>query len=257
MFFTFFIALIGYFVWRAVSNSGLSGELSGEVHNIFEFYLSANDILRDDDRRWFGFEVFEVIGRGERILERIPDPPPLVYFALGALHHQVGNHERAIEHLAYLNENSESDEKMRLVASSELKEYVKILRKIERDPNEAPQTSAAIRSLERARRSRATFLLENSREQRQALSDAKFIKEIASQENDEKSSRSVVEPSEVFNFVETPLNNFKSPISKLEPPRNSRKKNTDKPKTITEVLHDVYDESNPSIMQVREKQIDQ
>lgn len=256
MFLIIFIALMSYFVWRAVSKNGLMGDLSKEIQGVFEFYLAANDILRDDERRWYGFEVFEVIGRGERILQKMPDPPPLVYFALGALHHHVGNHERAVEHLAYLTENAESDESMRTGASAELKEYVKILRKIEREPGEAPQTSAAIRTLERARRNRAKVLLEESREKQQTLNDAKFIKQIAEQTEAEKPVLSIVEPSEVFGFMETPLTNFKSPISNLEHPRTRKTKSIVKPKTITEVLHDVYDERNSPVMQVREKRVE-
>ncbi|NEL61299.1 hypothetical protein G3V73_23870, partial [Escherichia coli] len=47
--------------------------------------------------------------------------------------------------------------------SPDLRNYVKILRKIEREPAEAPQTSAAIRALERARRNRGKSFLETSR----------------------------------------------------------------------------------------------
>jgi hypothetical protein len=46
-----------------------------------------------------------------------------------------------------------------------LKNYVRVLRKIEREPAEAPQTSAAVRALERARRNRGKAILEESRAQ--------------------------------------------------------------------------------------------
>ena len=61
-----------------------------EVERIFDFYLAAEAILRDEDRRWYGFEVTEVIATGEMTLEEIPDPPPLLLFTLGALHHLIG-----------------------------------------------------------------------------------------------------------------------------------------------------------------------
>jgi hypothetical protein len=89
--------------------------------------------------------------------------PPLVYFTLGALYHKAGDHKSAVSHLGYVSENENADEKKYLYASPELKNYVRILRKIEREPSEAPQTSAAVRALERARRNRAKTLLEESR----------------------------------------------------------------------------------------------
>jgi hypothetical protein len=89
--------------------------------------------------------------------------PPLVYFTLGALYHKVGDYKAAVTHLAYTLENENSDEKTYLYASPELKNYVRVLRKIEREPAEAPQTSAAVRALERARRNRGKVILEESR----------------------------------------------------------------------------------------------
>jgi hypothetical protein len=50
-----------------------------------------------------------------------------------------------------------------------LRRYVHILRKLEREPTEAPQTMAAIRSLDRARRARAADLLAQSRERLSAV----------------------------------------------------------------------------------------
>src|ERR671939_722296 len=154
-----FFAIVTYFIWRAVQRSEHQ-----ETGRIFEFYISANEILRDEERRWYGFEIAEVIDRGERVLHSMTDPPPLVYYALGALYHKAGDHEAAAEHLSYIVENGLSDERHRLAPSSELRRYVHILRKLEREPAEAPQTMAAIRSLDRARRNRAATLLAESRE---------------------------------------------------------------------------------------------
>jgi uncharacterized protein YfaS (alpha-2-macroglobulin family) len=91
------------------------------------------------------------------------DPPPLVYFTLGALYQRAGDHEAAAEQLAYVLEEEGGDESSRTQPSSELRRYVDVLRRIEREPNEAPQTTAAMRALERARRSRAAAMLEESR----------------------------------------------------------------------------------------------
>ncbi|MBV8855624.1 MAG: hypothetical protein JOZ02_01565 [Acidobacteria bacterium] len=153
-----FFATVVYFVWRAVQRSEQQ-----DVKNIFDFYVAANEILRDEEKRWYGFEVHRVIAEGERVLHMMADPPPLVYFTLGALYHRAGEHEAAAEHLAYVLEDEGGDEAARTQPSSELRRYVDVLRRIEREPNEAPQTTAAMRGLERARRARAAAMLEESR----------------------------------------------------------------------------------------------
>jgi tetratricopeptide (TPR) repeat protein len=154
----FFFATVVYFVWRAVQRSERQ-----DIKNIFDFYISANEVLRDEEKRWYGFELNHVIGEGERVLHLMPDPPPLVYFALGSLYQRAGDHEAAAEHLAYVLEDERGDESARLAPSAELRRYVEVLRRIEREPAEAPQTMAAIRSLERARRTRAAEMLADAR----------------------------------------------------------------------------------------------
>ncbi|HQU84364.1 MAG TPA: hypothetical protein PKY59_14605, partial [Pyrinomonadaceae bacterium] len=154
-----FFGIFAYFLWKMFSMPSRN-----ETREIFEFYLSANDILRDDERRWFGFEIQEIINRGENILQSMNVAPPLVHFTLGALYHKVGNHKTAINHLAFVVENENSDESAFTNPTPELKNYVKVLRKIEREPAEAPLTSTAIRALERARRNRGKSLLNESRQ---------------------------------------------------------------------------------------------
>ncbi|MDQ1612546.1 MAG: hypothetical protein QOG00_2477 [Pyrinomonadaceae bacterium] len=154
----FFFATVVYFVWRAVDRSE-----QHETRRIFDFYLAAGDVLREDERRWFGFEITEVIGQGESVVHSMADAPPLVYFALGALYHRAGDHEAAAEHLAYVVESEEGDERQRTAPSPELRRYVSVLRRLERDPAEGPQTVAAVRKLERTRRAHAAALLEESR----------------------------------------------------------------------------------------------
>src|SRR5882762_4272664 len=72
-----FFGALAFFVWKVFTS-----ETRTETRRVFEFYLVANDILRDDDRRWFGFEVREAATRGEAIVRAMPTPPPLVHFVL-------------------------------------------------------------------------------------------------------------------------------------------------------------------------------
>ena len=153
-----FFATVVYFVWRAVDRSE-----QHETRRIFDFYLAANEILREDERRWFGFEITEVIGQGEAVVHSMSDAPPLAHFALGALYQRAGDHEAAIEHLTYVSEAEAGDEQHCLSPSPELRRYVRVLRRLERDPSEGPQTLAAVRNLERTRRAHAAALLEESR----------------------------------------------------------------------------------------------
>jgi hypothetical protein len=210
-----FFSIVTYFIWRAVRHTEHQ-----ETGRIFEFYKDANDILREEERRWYGFEVTEVIERGERLLHAMTDPPPLVYFALGALYHYAGYHEAAAEHLSYVVESDQAEERHRVSASPELRRYVQILRKLEREPAEAPQTMAAIRGLERARRTRAAVLLAESREIiRTAPKLAQTQTPAASLEQNAPPSDVVQRPAPV-----------KHPNAYAPPP------------PIAEVLRDVYEE---------------
>ena len=154
----FFFGTVVYFVWRAVQRSEQQ-----DIKHVFDFYIAAHEILRDDEKRWYGFEIESAIREGEGVLHMMSDPPPLVYFCLGALYHRAGDHEAAADHLAYVAENEQGEEARRLTASPELRRYVQVLRRIEREPAEAPLTMAAIRGLERMRRASAETLLGASR----------------------------------------------------------------------------------------------
>lgn len=264
-----FLALIGYFVYRAVARTEI-----GEVRGIFEFYLAANEILRDDERRWYGYEIQEVIGRGERVLQMMPDPPPLMHFALGALYSQIGNYRLADEHLSYLSENETADEKKRFSASSELRSYVRTLRKLEREPQEAPQTMAAVRALERARRNRTNALLEETRKKLKELAAAAPARELSSAEEQNAAALKTIEPvkpllerlaeiaddqaappktiappamraGSVGNVKQFPTQNQNGAASaaeKEEKKRRSAKSKRDKEhRPISEVLRDIYD----------------
>jgi hypothetical protein len=203
----FFFAIVTYFIWRAVQRTE-----EQDTRRVFEFYIAASDILRDEERRWFGFEIAEVLRLGTSILHSMPDPPPLVYFALGALHHRAGNHESAVEYLTYLKENERGDECRRVDASPELRRYVQVLRRLEREPAEAPQTMTAIRHLDRARRNRLDEMLIDSQQQLATIAANQPVAEIESNVSQESSS-----------------------ITQFRPPANI-------PPPISEVLRDLYEE---------------
>jgi hypothetical protein len=267
---TFVIAFFGifaFFLWKTFASSSPTG-----VREVFEFYLSANEILRDDERRWFGFEVQEVIVRGERILQTMNGAPPLVYFTLGALYNKLGDHKAAVNHLAYVVENENSDESTYNYPSPELRNYTKILRKIEREPADAPQTSAAVRALERARRNRGKTLLEESRvavkefnkKKREAAAEQKRIKAETAVQNGKEAFMSTVSEAGIESYAENiepyAENKEKSaPVSPKQPIQSvtaeePAKENGNSPKEqmqndlynqrkpISEVLHDIYGE---------------
>ena len=135
-----------------------------EVERIFEFYVAADAILREEERRWYGFEIAEVIEDGESLLEMMPDPPPLNYFALGALYQRLGNHDATVQYLSRLHEDEHYDEAHRVSPSPQLRRYVMMLRRLEQHPAAEPQTLAAVRNLERARQRNGEKLLLESRE---------------------------------------------------------------------------------------------
>lgn len=254
LFVIFFFGILAFFIWKT-----LSAPSQNSTREIFQFYLLANDILRDDERRWYGFEIQEVIGHGERILKYMKGAPPLVYFTLGALYNKIGDHKSAEKHLAYVIESDTSDEKNFVYPSPELRAYVKTLRKIEREPAESPLTSAAVRSLERARRNRGKTLLEKSRD---VLREAEFKKVEADLER--KHLKELAETNEPKQFVsivsetvqkeveaqaqkqdaEEQKNPTTNGIAPKKEKRKREKSNEDafgNRKSISEVLHDIYD----------------
>jgi len=154
-----FVTGVVFVIWLFARRAQLR-----EVERIFEFYVAADAILREEERRWYGFEIAEVIEHGESMLEILPDPPPLTYFALGALYQRIGNHAAAVQYLSRLNEDLHYDETHRLAPSPQLRRYVMLLRRLEYHPAAEPQTLGAIRSLERTRQRSAAKMLTESRE---------------------------------------------------------------------------------------------
>lgn len=215
-----FFAVVVYFVWRAVQRSE-----QHETKRIFDFYIAANEILRDEDRRWYGFEIAAVTARGARIVHEMRDAPPLVRFALGALYTRAGDHVSAAEHLAYITEREGGDESRTFSYSPELHRYVKILRLLEREPAEAPQTMAAIRNLERARRMRATEMLA---ENRARINNPSPITSAPPAENNERAPKEIALNDLMTEHTRT---NDKNQMRIAPPP-------------IAEVLRNLYEEDN-------------
>ena len=189
-----------------------------EVERIFEFYMAADAILREEERRWYGFEIAEVIEHGEDLLEMMPDPPPLNYFALGALYQRLGNHEAAVQYLSRLSEDHSYNETNRVAPSPQLRRYVMMLRRLEQHPVGDPQTLAAIRNLERARQRSAAKMLLDSRS---------VIENTPLAAPADAPAREVKPPAEV---KEEPYS-LSAPLSSISPPP-----------PITTVLRDVYQE---------------
>lgn len=243
----FFFGVFAYFLWKTFSQPSQRG-----VRDVFEFYLAANEILRDDDRRWFGFEVQNAISQGESILHRMHGAPPLVYFALGALYNKLGDHESAVTHLSYVVENDNSDESTYLHPSRDLRDYVTLLRKIEGEPKEAPKTSSAVRTLERLRKNKGADLLKESRS-RIPAAKLKELKEslknkaeeaVKAQEEDDDVLSTVTEAGK-RESEEEQRRAAKSSVTRrfLKTSRRVPEEEFSDRKPITEVLHDIYDKN--------------
>lgn len=238
IFLLFFIGVLTFFIWKVFSS-----EWRPETRRIFEFYLSANEILREDDRRWYGFEIQETIANGERIVRSMSAAPPLVYFALGALYQKIADHSSAVKNLSHILDEAGSDESAVAFPTKELREYVHMLRKIERSPSEAPQTSSAIRSLERSRKNCGRGMLEHSR-----LQIAKGVVPLPLSSQKLESVVDIAHYRESEDTHEASPGNFgekRQEITGQEKRKQvkreeSKASNTER-KTISEVLHDIYD----------------
>lgn len=231
VFFLLFVGVLTYFVWKIFSSDSRN-----DVRRIFEFYLSASEILRDDYRKWYGFEIQETIAQGERIVRAIPSSPPLVHFALGALYDRLNDHSSAAKHLSYISEETAAESGI-VFPSNELRQYVRILRKIERSPAEAPQTSAAVRSLERLRKTRTRSLLEKNRaimESEKTTPDTDTLPELSPLVDQTQDVRAA--GVYVTSVDQTVI------ADGTGDSRANQNGETPERKTISEVLHDIYDD---------------
>lgn len=247
VFILFFFGTLGFFIWKAFSS-----EAKTETRKIFEFYLSANEILRDDDRRWYGFEIQETIARGEDVLRTMKAAPPLLHYGLGALYQKIGDQSSAVKHLGYVVEETSSDESAIVFPTKELREYVRILRKIERSPGEAPLTSAAVRSLERARKNKGRDLLAASR----ASVDSSDVgpstekvmpASVVGNDDHQPTAMHFIEDSTGGNSTPESGRGITYRFADFARSKKSKKVkheevNTER-KTISEVLHDIYDKN--------------
>lgn len=245
VFVIFFFGIFAYFLLRMFSSGSRS-----ETREIFEFYLTANEILRDDERRWYGFEIKDAISRGENIVRRMSGAPPLVHFALGALQNKAGDHKAAITNLAYIVENSSSDEASYAYPSEELRSYVKILRKIEREPADAPLTSAAVRALERARKIRGKSLLEDSRQKFSAIpivDETQLALAAKDERHDEETRTEAVFSDAAFQDGPPARRTSSEGSNGASNQKKKTGRETGDPfsdrKPISEVLHDIYDKN--------------
>ena len=243
IFVVFFFGVFAYFMAKMFSAGNKT-----RTRAVFEFYLSAHEILRDDLRRWYGFEINETINRGQQILKEMHNAPPLVHYALGALYNKIGDHSAAVKHLSHISENPESFESSIVYPTPELRSYVSVLRKIEREPSEAPLTSAAVRALERARKLKTDALLEQSRT---VVAQTEQPEKPKVEELPANGKPQPAEPSERNGFAAILVSDQENERKeeKEQPPaeRPSRRKTTTEKrmdpsrKPITEVLHDIYD----------------
>ena len=123
---------------------------------------------------------------------------------------------------------SSSDEWAIVDPTSELLDYVSMLRKIERDPANAPVMSAAVRYLERARKNKAKQMLDLSRRE---LGPDAALGELSAPTQVEEHSAEEASP-QPYNFAE--FAKSRRERSDAEEPDGRR--------TISELLHDIYDE---------------
>ena len=207
IFILLFVGVLAFFIWKAFTSVA-----DNDTKAIFDFYLSANEILGDDARRWYGFEVTDTIAKGEAVVGRMTTVPPLVLFTLGSLYARAGDHASAVKYIEKVCGDDSVDEMSIADPTKELREYARILRKIERSPEEAPLTSSAVRSLERLRQTRGAEMLQELREGRLGEPSSPEIapKTILSQ---------LAEGEDIGSKIET---------------KGDRS-------TISEVLHDIYD----------------
>ncbi len=251
IFVVFFFGVFVYLLLRMFASSPRN-----DTRDIFEFYLAANEILRDDGRRWFGFEINETILRGEELVHRMTSAPPLLRYALGALYHKAGDYKLAVRHLSHVLENEKGDESAVAFPTPELRNYVKVLRKIEREPADAPLTSNAVRSLERSRKLRGPALLEESRTRFAHTEPARLPEPASSMEIQRESASepdfSTGRPSITEDIAEVQVFHEEThkPDEKAGRGWRKQKNGTDisdgvfvDRKPISEVLHDIYDKN--------------
>lgn len=242
-----FLGAFSYFLFKIFSS-----EIRGEARLVFDFYLRAAEILRTDNRRWYGFELQETISLGERLMQQQP-APQLVRFALGALYQKIGDYASAAVHLEAVVGPTAVSESQIVSPSQNFREYVQLLRKIEREPAEAPQISAALRSLERLRKTRGSEMLAACRSlstdnsPNHTLADAgdhnratSFLADSESTAADDGQNGHVHSMATLFSSDTTPTGHAGHDDGNTRQ-RTSAGFHRDR-KSISEVLQDIYDD---------------
>jgi hypothetical protein len=176
--------------------------------------------------------------------------PPLVYFSLGALYQKLDDHASAVKHLSHVIDEPALTETSIVFPPRELREYVRTLRKIERFPAEAPITSSAVRALERARKNRGKILLEQSRskvaaEPTEVTHADKQLESVVDSPHDQHNehAREQEQPSNVTDFAPKAAFLFTNRVKRKKAREKEVQDNQSERKTISEVLHDIYDKN--------------
>src|SRR6267142_297230 len=209
------VVLVSAFGVGSLVFVSIKGRQRRKTEVVLGFYVTANEILDDEERRRYRFEIAEAIKTGEKVVSSMPDPPPLSSFALGALYHSIGDQNGAVQNLALAAEEELLKESPHVAPSRHLRRYVRRLRQIERRPERWPKVNAAIRSLERMHRERGAHLLADNQVQ---------LKRLVEAYEGEKSQQLAPGPTGVRISPERTLRSIKSP------------------RPISEVLNDVYQE---------------
>ena len=187
-----------------------------KTKTIFGFYVAANDVLSDGDGSRYHFEVAEVIKNGERVVRSMPDAPPLSRFALGALYYSIDDHNAAVEQLALAAEEEVLKESRHVLPSRQLRRYVRRLRQIEKRPKRYAKINAAMASLNDASRTRRAIA--RGKPTTTQATWSKLTKIELSEQN-------------------------RTPRRDLRISTQRSLKSITAPPTISEVLHDIYQEN--------------
>lgn len=242
VFLLIFVSVLAFSIWKI-----FSAENKGSARYIFEFYLEANEILRDDDRRWYGFEIQDAIDRGEKISASMKTAPPLVDFAIAALYQKAGDQSSAIRHFEHVFGPARNSEDKLVFPDKDLREYVAMLRRIERAPAESPVTASAVRSLERLRKNKGPEMFERSKAQ--AIDSApdrlEKVNELRSVVDHEKEHHTAEVPSEGEVTLKPVFVNSSLNSDPGVPEIKTEKKisRVSERQSISELLHDIYDGS--------------
>jgi hypothetical protein len=122
-----------------------------ETHRLFKFYVVAYEVLSDEQREWYRFEVIDLVDEGDYLVHSMPDAPPLCHFTVGALAFRLKEFATAAEHLKQALDESVIAQQQYANPSPQLRRYVEFLRTIERNPMQWPTIVDALTGLERMR----------------------------------------------------------------------------------------------------------